>query len=181
MRPLALQIPLPSALRTDRRAAIRAADHATSVLCVVALALLAVLLTALVAGYRPLIDHSGSMRPAIEAGDVLITRSETAGSVRRGDIVAFLDPNLGGKLVTHRVVGVRDSAGLINFATRGDANPAPERWSAARDARLGVVVLRIPAIGEALAWTEAPWARTILLALVTLLLSTALLRRIWRR
>ena len=158
----------------------RAADRTASVVCGAAISLLALLLLATLAGYRPLIDHSDSMRPAIRAGDLVITSAEPAVAVRRGDIVTFADPALGGKLVTHRVVGIARRGGSIAFLTRGDANSAPESWSVHRDASIGKVVIRVPAIGRAMAWMSDGWVRTVLSSAGALLLSTAVLRRIWK-
>jgi signal peptidase len=156
------------------------ADRASTVVCAVAIALLAVLLMATVAGYRPLIDYSGSMRPAIQAGDLLVTRSEPAARMRAGQVVSFIDPGLNGRLVTHRVVAAHASGRNIAVVTRGDANRVPETWSIARNASIGALIFRVPEIGRLIAWTSVPWARTVLLALLALVVSTAMLRRIWR-
>ena len=141
---------------------------------------MAALLVGIASGYRPLVDHSDSMRPAISAGDLLITHAQPAGSVRRGEIVSFKDPALAGRLVTHRVVAVHPAGARFDFITRGDANAAPESWSAARGSSIGVLAFRVPVIGRAIAWVADPLIRTVILALAALLLSTALLRRIWR-
>jgi signal peptidase len=159
---------------------LRLADRGSGVVCGLAVVLLAALLLATALGYRPLIDHSGSMSPAIKAGDLLITHAEPAAGVRVGEIVSFDDPGLDGKLVTHRVVAIHPSAGRIDFLTRGDANTTPESWSVRRGGSVGTLKLRIPGIGRAVAWLADPWARTIVLTLAALVLSTALLRRIWR-
>jgi signal peptidase len=162
------------------RRVLRAADRGSGVVCGAALIVLAALLLATATGYRPLIDHSDSMRPAIRAGDLLITHAEPATSIRVGAIVSFADPGLNGKLVTHRVVAVHASAGAISFLTRGDANTTPESWSVNRGASVGTLDLRLAGVGRAVAWMVDPWVRTIVLTLVALALSTALLRRIWR-
>lgn len=162
------------------RRSLRLADSASGVACVLALVLLVALLLATAAGYRPLIDHSDSMRPAIGGGDLLITHAEAASKIRVGEIVSFDDPGLNGKLVTHRVVAIHTSVRRIDFLTRGDANAAPESWSVARGGSVGTLDLRIAGIGRAVAWLTGPWTRTILLTLVALVLSTAVLRRIWR-
>lgn len=172
-----------SGVRTPRVGlgrALRAADRGSGVVCGLALILLAVLLLATVAGYRPLVDQSDSMRPAIRAGDLLITHTRPATSIRVGEIVSFDDPALDGKLVTHRVVAIHPSAARIDFLTRGDANSAPESWSVARRASVGALEFRIAAAGRAVAWMTDPWVRTAVLTLAALVLSTALLRRIWR-
>jgi signal peptidase len=172
-----------SRVRTPRaalRQSLRFADLGSNVVCALALTLLAALLLGTAAGYRPLIDHSGSMRPTIRAGDLLITHAVPAASLRVGQIVSFDDPDLGGKLVTHRVVAIQPAGGRIDFLTRGDANSASESWSAARHASVGRMIVQIPGLGRAVAWMADTWARTALLTLVALVLSTALLRRIWR-
>jgi signal peptidase I len=160
--------------------ALRIGDRAAGVGCVLALVLMAALLVGIAFGYRPLVDHSDSMRPAIGAGDLLITHSEPAASVRRGEIVSFKDPTLAGKLVTHRVVAVHPDGSRFDFVTKGDANPAPETWSAARGASIAVLAFRVPGIGRTIAWVADPVVRTVILSLAALLLSIALLRRIWR-
>jgi signal peptidase I len=159
---------------------LRVLDRASGIVCGLALVLLAILAAGTIAGYRPLIDYSGSMRPAISAGDLLITHSIPAQSIHVGEIVSFSDPGLQGKLVTHRVVGIHAAGARINFLTRGDANTTPESWSVTRHASVGTLELRIPAVGRAVAWTADRWVRTALLTLSALVLSAALLRRIWR-
>jgi signal peptidase I len=160
--------------------ALRIGDRVAGGVCLLALILMGALLGGIASGYRPLVDHSDSMRPAIRAGDLLVTHTKPAGSVRRGEIVSFKDPGLAGKLVTHRVVAVHPAGARTDFVTKGDANAAPENWSAARGALIGVLVFRVPAIGQTVAWVADPPVRTAILALAALLLSTALLRRIWR-
>jgi signal peptidase len=173
-------MPRTTTLRAGLGRTLRVADLGSGVVCGLAVSLLAALLIATAAGYRPLIDHSDSMRPAIGAGDLIITHAVPAASIRVGQIVSFEDPGLDGKLVTHRVVAIRDVARRIDFLTRGDANPAPESWSVARGASVGAMTLRIAGAGQAVAWIGDPLVRRIVLALIALVLSTALLQRIWR-
>jgi signal peptidase len=160
--------------------ALRVAEIGSGVVCGVALILLAALALATAVGYRPLIEHSGSMLPAIAPGDLLITHAEPAASIRVGEIVSFDDPGLNGKLVTHRVAAIHPSGGRIGFLTRGDANPTPESWSVARHARVSTLDTRIAGVGRSVAWMSDTWVRTAALTLLALILSTALLRRIWR-
>jgi signal peptidase len=166
--------------RTGLRRSLRAVEWVAGAVCGLALLLFACLLVATVVGYRPLVDHSGSMAPAIAAGDLLITHDVPAASVRIGEIVSFDDPALGGKLVTHRVAAMHTSAQRVDFLTRGDANAASESWSVARSGSVEALDFRIAGVGRAIAWMTDPWARTVMLALVALVVSVALLRRIWR-
>jgi signal peptidase len=165
-------------VNTDR--ALRFADHASSVLCALALVLLALVLLVRLAGYRPLIDYSNSMRPAVNAGDVLISHAVPAQSIRPGDIVSFRDLALQGRLVTHRVLAIHAERQRLYFLTRGDANAVPERWSVAGTGTIAKVDLRIPEVGWAAAWLNNGLARIATLSLLALVLGAALLRRIWR-
>jgi len=159
---------------------LRLADRASNVLCALALVLLVAVLLLRLAGYRPLIDYSNSMRPAIDAGDVLISHGAAAQSIRPGDIVSFSDRALQGRLVTHRVLAVHAERQRLYFLTRGDANAVPERWSVARTGTVAKVDLRIPGVGWAAAWLDGGLARTATFSLLALVLGAALLRRIWR-
>jgi signal peptidase len=163
-----------------RRAGLRRrANHAASVVLGLALLLLATLLIATLAGYSALIDQSGSMSPAIRAGDMVLAESVPAVVLRRGDIVTFSDRALGGRLVTHRVVAIRRVGARMAFLTRGDANPVAESWTLPAGASLDRFVLRVGGLGRATAWMSDGWVRTIVLSLAAGVLGTALLRRIW--
>lgn len=168
--------------RSDGRVsrALAIADRASTGVWALTLTLVTLLLSATALGYHPLVDYSDSMRPAIRAGDALITRSEPASSINRGDVVSFIDPALRGKLVTHRVVAVHATGQRVDFMTRGDANSAPESWSVQHGRSVSKVVLRVPAVGRAIAWVSDGWTRTIVLSVAALLLSAELLRRVWR-
>ena len=61
-------------------------------------------------GYKPFIVLSGSMEPAIHAGDLIITRVTEPEHIAEGDIIAFrADKNV---IVTHRVTDVQTGEGL---------------------------------------------------------------------
>ncbi len=158
---------------------LRIANRASNVLCALALALLTVLLVGSLLGDRPLVEYSGSMSPAIKPGDLLITRPAPAVSIHPGAIVTFNDPALHGRLITHRVIAVHGSRARLQFVTRGDANATAESWSVPRGGTVAVLQARIPWVGRATAWMAAGLARGLTLWLLTLVLSVAVLRRIW--
>lgn len=180
MSVLAPSLPRAGKAGVNPDRALRLADHTSSVLCALALVLLALVLLARVAGYRPLIDYSNSMRPAVNAGDVLISHAVPAQSIRPGDIVSFNDPALQSRLITHRVLAIRTNRQRLYFLTRGDANAVSEHWSVARAGSVAKVDLRIPKVGWAAAWLNNGLARTATLSLLALVLGVTLLRRIWR-
>jgi signal peptidase len=132
------------------------------------------------AGYRSFTVRSGSMTPAIETGDVVVTKSIAPSAARVGDVVTFVDPEGTGKLFSHRVQSVRAVGDEVAFVTRGDANTSTERWRVPATGSIGQVAYRIPKIGYALSSVDSPPARLALIAIPALLLLWAALLRIWR-
>lgn len=75
-------------------------------------------------GLTPLVFTSGSMSPAIEAGDLAFARTIDADQIAVGDVVSV--ENSKGVRVTHRVVTVdRTDDGAV-LSLRGDANATPD-------------------------------------------------------
>jgi signal peptidase len=132
------------------------------------------------AGYRSFTVRSGSMTPAIETGDVVVTKPISPLSARVGDIVTFLDPEGTGRLFSHRVQSIRPEGESVAFVTRGDANTSTENWRVPADGSVGKVAYRIPKIGYGLAWIDSGPARLALIAIPALLLLWGAMVRIWR-
>jgi signal peptidase I len=98
-------------------------------------------------GFRPLVISSGSMRPTLQIGDVIVTRWVHADQLRTGDIVSFDDRGSAGELITHRVRTVVADGDRIRVETRGDANTISEIWEVPRRTLLRRTVLDVPSIG----------------------------------
>lgn len=145
-----------------------------------AVAVVAATVLLLALGVRGLKVRSGSMAPAIATGDVVLQREEPASAIRVGQVVTFRDPDGTGRLITHRVRGVRLREGRVEVVTRGDANTGSERWSVPAGGRVGIVVARLPRLGYALAWTQGRAGRLTTLALPLLALAAWALWGIWR-
>ena len=96
---------------------------ATAILMLVALALVAA--AALVFVFHPRFETvlSGSMRPGIQPGDVVMVRPVPVHTLKVGEVIAYLPPGQSVP-VLHRIVSV-DSAGII---TKGDANNVADPW-----------------------------------------------------
>jgi signal peptidase len=132
-------------------------------------------------GDRSFTVLSGSMTPAIETGDVVVTEPIAPAAARVGDVVTFLDPEGTGKLISHRVQSVNAEGAEVEFVTRGDANTSTERWNVAADGQIGRIVYRLPKLGYALAWSGSGPARIALVVIPALALCGMGLARIWRR
>jgi signal peptidase len=156
---------------------LRRLDRASTLLCVVAVAALAATGAATLAGGTLLVERSDSMRPALSAGDLLVTRPVPAGAIGFRDVVTFADAARGGRLVTHRVVGIERRAGAIVFTTRGDANTAAETFAVPRHARVRRMSLRARGAGRAVIALRRVPAWALLLAAATVMATPPILRR----
>lgn len=131
-------------------------------------------------GDRSFTEMSGSMRPALQPGDVLVVASIEAREARPGEVVTFPDPARPGRLLTHRLRSIRLERGIAHMITKGDANNETETWSVKAGGKIGRVRSRIPKIGYALIHLGRPGGALVLMALPCLLLMLYELRRIWR-
>jgi signal peptidase len=90
--------------------------------------------------YKVVAVEGSSMEPTIDAGDIIFIGRPTSPEV--GDIGVF---QVNGKVVTHRIVDFGPDG---SFVTRGDANPANDRWEGAEVDLIGVYMFRIPWVGN---------------------------------
>lgn len=93
-------------------------------------------------GYRFYRITTGSMEPAYQKGDYVITRRTDAGKVEAGDVIAFVSRSgeTGGQVIIHRVA-YQNTAG--EFVTKGDFNPAKDFTYVKNEDVLGVVTARL--------------------------------------
>ena len=94
-------------------------------------------------GYDLYLVRSGSMRPAINTGDLIITgpmNGPVNGEVKPGTIVTYVYKK---KLITHRVQSI-DGKTLV---TKGDATEDPDPWPVTVSDVRGVYLFRIPFVG----------------------------------
>ena len=155
------------------------ASRLSTTLLVALLLATAIVAGAAASGVAPHVELSDSMAPSLRAGDVVWLDRIAAAEARRGDVVAFTDPERD-TVVLHRVEHVRRAAGeRLSFITRGDANSASESWAIPDDGRIGRYVgFRVPAVGRTVrALAGTPLA--VIAALSGALLALLALRRIW--
>jgi signal peptidase len=134
------------------------------------------------AGYRPVVVYSGSMKPALSVGSLALVERVPSAQVRVGDVLTFADPNQPGRLVTHRVVEtVERPEGGLAYRTKGDANTRRDPWAIALPEDAGRLAFDVPYVGYALWYAKTREARTALVLFLAGLVLTLLLRAIWRR
>ena len=100
----------------EGRSAVRSLAFRLEMLLVGAISVFAAgVLVIVLLGMRPLVISSGSMRPTLRVGEVVVTNWVRADRFRVGDIVSF-DDRAGTKLlVTHRVRRIVVDGDLVHF------------------------------------------------------------------
>ena len=101
--------------------------------CLLGAALAVVLLCQLFVGvlprtgeYRVARELTGSMRPTIAVGSMIIYRPLAGDALKRREIISFHRPG-DVQTITHRIVSIRRSGSTVIARTRGDANNVVDR------------------------------------------------------
>ncbi|WP_435771076.1 signal peptidase I [Nocardioides sp. SYSU DS0651] len=117
------------------------------------LAVAAVLVVAVavprVTGATPYTVLTGSMRPELAPGSLVVVRPAEHEEIGIGDVVTFQLESGERAVVTHRVVAVTvDGRGETRFTTQGDANEQPDRESVRAVQVRGRVWYSVPHLGR---------------------------------
>ena len=120
-------------------------------------------------GYSPVL--TGSMRPAFAPGDLLITAPKAVADLQPGQVAVFTPPGETAPYA-HRITAIAGTPEQPVLTTKGDANPAADKWRAKLDkAQVPVVVATVPHVGSALLWAQNPLQRAVFTALFGLSLT----------
>ncbi|SKB09938.1 signal peptidase I [Aeromicrobium choanae] len=116
-------------------------------------------------GLTPLVFTSGSMSPAIAAGDLAFARTIDADDIRTGDVVSVV--NAEGVRITHRVVEAEPWEHGATLTLKGDANAAPdvEPYAVTSVERVAFAVPRAGYVINAAASPAGTFAAGLLVAL----------------
>lgn len=101
--------------------------------------------------YRLMLVTSGSMEPNISAGGLVLIK--TAADYREGEVVTYRLGGTGG-LVTHRVIGVKDTAEGKRWRTKGDGVSRADSQLVSREQILGKAVFYLPYLGQAVGFAK---------------------------
>ncbi len=96
---------------------------------------------------QPTTVISGSMRPTLDVGDVVVIAKVSADTIKPGDIIQFREA--AGVTTVHRVVDIQESEGQRVFITQGDANSEPDANPVLSANVVGKAIFDIPKIGWA--------------------------------
>lgn len=118
-------------------------------------------------GYGASVVLSGSMEPALSAGDLIIVREEESYAV--GDEIVFRD---GKSFTVHRLQSIDGDT----FVTRGDANDTDDAPIRAADVK-GKVIKRLKGAGDLVSAVRSPIGIVITLGLAVALFEAPYLLR----
>lgn len=90
-------------------------------------------------GKSVLYVETGSMEPSLHVGDYILVEKTDIKELKKDDIISFYsdDPDIKGRIVTHRIVEVLDNG---HFVTKGDANTINDTDNADPDKIIGKYV-----------------------------------------
>lgn len=100
-------------------------------------------------GFGGAVVASGSMEPALEINDFIVTKAQEEYEI--GDIIMFYDETRGA-YVTHRIILVSGDM----YATRGDNNNTPDDFSVPKRAVVGKVVSVWSGFGGVIRFLQSP-------------------------
>ena len=105
---------------------LRTGLSAGILLLVLGLGAVTIAVPALVGG-MPLTVLTGSMRPDLPPGTLVVVRPVPVEEIGVGDVITFQIESGAPAVATHRVISRSvDSTGELHFTTQGDANTAPD-------------------------------------------------------
>jgi len=117
---------------------------------------------------------SGSMRPGLQPGDVVVTQRVPISDLHVRDVVVFYPPNQTERQTVHRIVNLTVKNGVTAITTWGDANlvrdPAVSSLKGTTAYRMVRVV---PLVGYPAIWLQNAGRGMLIIALGALLLIAA--------
>lgn len=156
---------------------IKSLDYVAAVLLIILFVITAVALITPLKGWQSNTVMSGSMEPAISAGDLIVTAPVAANDVYTGDIITFVSLN---GLTCHRVTGITQSP--LTYITKGDANAVTDSQKVMPDRVIGKVVLRVPMLGYASYYVRTPAGLIFTVVIPGLLIvGLEMKRMLWER
>jgi signal peptidase len=142
----------------------------TGLVVVLGLGTLAAGTAMLVGGYSLNTVTSGSMRPGIQPGDLVVLQRVNATTLKVGDVIAYVPPNSATPLM-HRIVTLRSSDGVL-VQTQGDANNTLDSGPVRLDATAYRLAGTVPFLGWLIVLRSWIWlafgAALVLIALAWL-------------
>ena len=95
-------------------------------------------------GVTPSVIYSGSMKPTLDVGDIVLVVDTNAQDIKVGDVIQFVRDNV---TYVHRVVDSYIEEDRSVFITKGDANQYPDTDPVLESHVIGKSIFTIPKLG----------------------------------
>ena len=130
-------------------------------------------------GYRVFTVRTGSMSPAMEAGEFIITKKTSAENLKAGDIITFYskDTEILGAVNTHRIWDAGDGF----FITKGDANESMDETPVLFGQVIGKVVFHNGLTGKLVSILKKPLYMVMLIIIPVILVSFSDIAKTFRK
>lgn len=117
---------------------------------------------------------SGSMRPGLQPGDVVVTQRVPISALRVRDVVVFYPPNQTSHQVVHRIVKLTVKGKVTSITTWGDANLVPDAAVSSLKGDTAYRMVRVvPLVGYPAIWLQNGSRGMFAIALGAILLVAA--------
>ena len=116
-----------------------------------------------VMGYQFKTVLSGSMEPTFLTGSIIAIEPTKNGSkYKKGDVITFKEDEK--KIVTHRIIGVKNANGKVMYETKGDNNNGPDLKPVLAENVIGKYAdITVPYVGYLLSYASSKAGAALLL------------------
>ncbi|EEK74373.1 Signal peptidase SipW; Serine peptidase; MEROPS family S26B [Bacillus mycoides] len=116
-----------------------------------------------VMGYQFKSVLSGSMEPTFLTGSIIAIEPTKDGSkYKKGDVITFKEKD--DKIITHRIIGVKDTNGKVMYETKGDNNNGPDLAPVLAENVIGKYAdITVPYVGYGLNYASSKAGAALLL------------------
>jgi signal peptidase I len=117
---------------------------------------------------------SGSMRPGMQPGDVVVTQRVPVSDLHVRDVVVFYPPNETERQTVHRIVKLTVKDGTTSITTWGDANPIADLAVSSLKGTTAYRMVRVvPLLGYPAIWLQNGSRGMLVIGLGVILLVAA--------
>lgn len=110
-----------------------------------------------ISGWKSMAIPTGSMKPAIQPGSMVLVHRVPISSLKIGDVIIHIDPGNPKITISHRIVKEYKLDGSIPmFVTKGDANKFADVPVSGSEV-VGKVIWAVPNVGWAMLDAKKPW------------------------
>jgi len=128
-------------------------------------------------GWQLLSVPTGSMRPSISPGSLVLVHRVPDSSLRVGDVITYTNPMTLRTTLTHRIVAISHPHGIVTYTTKGDANPSPDQPVVGGLVQ-GKMMGHVPFAGSVLLWAKSWTGLAVLVYLPALVIVVEETRRL---